>query len=84
METYNMEDVKEREWTHATVCCGRRVVGDSTRYNHFITFFRVEGRAVGHEPSWWCPSCNSGRAVRLVRAWGASRGGATGLVTGQT
>lgn len=27
METYNMEDVKEKKWTHATVCCGRRVVG---------------------------------------------------------
>lgn len=50
METYNMEDVKEKKWTHATVCCGRRVVGDSTRYNHFMTFFRVEGWAVGHEP----------------------------------
>lgn len=37
----------ERKWTHATVCCGRRVVGDSTRYNHFMTFFRVEGWAVG-------------------------------------
>lgn len=24
--------------------------GDSTRYNHFMTFFRVEGWAVGHEP----------------------------------
>lgn len=24
--------------------------GDSTRYNHFMTFFRVEGWAVGREP----------------------------------
>ena len=83
METYNMEDVKERKWTHATVCCGRRVGGDSTRYNHFMTFFRVEGGAMGHKPRWWCPEWNSSLAVQLVRARGGikRKRGAIGLVT---
>lgn len=57
--------------------------GDSTRYNHFMTFFRVEGWAIGHEPRQWCPKCNSSLAVQLVRARGAikRKRGAIGLVT---
>ena len=58
---------------------------DSTRYNHFMTFFRVEGWAVGHEPRRRCPECNSSLAVQLARARGAGghkeEEGATGLVT---
>jgi len=47
--------------------------GDSTRYNHFMTFFRVEGWAAGHRPGQWCPKCNSSLAVQLVRAQGGHK-----------
>lgn len=46
METYNMEDVREETDTCHSLL-RKEGVGDSTRYNHFMTFFRVEGRAVG-------------------------------------
>lgn len=40
-----------------------------------MTFFRVEGQAMGHELRWWCPKCNSSLAVQLVRGLKEGEGG---------